>query len=73
MEKNILYSNNCVKCKILKEILDKNKIDYELETDEDKMKSLGFDFMPVLKYEGDLYSFKEALDLLSGGSSDVSR
>lgn len=65
--KNILYSNNCVKCKILKELLDKHNIEYEIETDENKMRALGFDTMPMLYYNDELLSFKEALDTLSGG------
>lgn len=61
-----LYSNNCPKCKILKEKLDAKRIEYELKTDVDEMISLGFTFVPVLEVSGKYLNFAEALKYIGG-------
>lgn len=61
-----LYSNNCPKCKILKEKLDAKHIEYELKTDVDEMISLGFTFVPVLEVSGKYLNFAEALKYIGG-------
>lgn len=61
-----LYSNNCPKCKILKEKLDAKHIEYELKTDVNEMISLGFTFVPVLEVSGKYLNFAEALKYIGG-------
>lgn len=50
----VLYSNNCPKCKIIKDKLDTKKIKYTLVDDEKILLEKGFDFMPVLEVDGQL-------------------
>jgi len=57
-----LYSNNCPKCKILKKELDSRNINYELISDIDEMKSKYVISLPTLELNGNLLTFKEALD-----------
>ena len=39
MDKIILYSNNCPRCKILKKKLDDNKINYEIIDNVDRQRT----------------------------------
>lgn len=69
MEENvILYSNHCVKCNILKELLDKNKVKYSIEDNIEKLKNLGFTHMPMLGVDGKYLNYKDAYNYLSGGN-----
>lgn len=69
MEENvILYSNHCVKCNILKELLDKSGVRYTIEDNIDKLKNLGFTHMPMLGVNGKCLNYKDAHNYLSGGS-----
>jgi glutaredoxin-related protein len=61
MNKIILYSNNCPKCKILKEKLKDNHIDFTEENNEIIMLSKGFVDVPVLEVDDTRYSFGEAV------------
>lgn len=56
----ILYSTNCPKCRVLEAKLNLKGIDYEINTDIEKMKSLGIMSVPVLEVDGQLLQFKEA-------------
>ena len=59
----VLYSNHCPLCDNLKELLDKNNIDYELVDDVNKMSSLGINRTPMLQVEdGTLMKYKDALN-----------
>lgn len=69
MNNVILYSNHCVKCDILKEILDNKNIKYIIEDNIEKLKELNFTHMPMLKMDGRILNFKEAFNYLSGGNS----
>lgn len=60
MERIILYSNNCPKCKILKSKLDSKSIEYELIQDVNSMIEKGFDEVPVLEVNGETMKFKDA-------------
>lgn len=59
-----LYSNNCPRCKILKEKLDSKHLSYDVCSDVDKMISLGFTHTPVLEVEGKFLNFSESLKYL---------
>lgn len=62
MDKVILYSNNCPRCKILKRKLDDNKINYEIIDDVDTMIDKGLNTVPVLEINGKMLDFKEAVE-----------
>lgn len=62
MNKIILYSNNCPRCKILKRKLDDNKINYEIIDDVDTMIDKGLSTVPVLEINGRMLDFKEAVE-----------
>ena len=62
MDKIILYSNNCPRCKILKKKLDDNKINYEIIDNVDAMIEKGLSTVPVLEINGRMLDFKEAVE-----------
>ena len=62
MDKIILYSNNCPRCKILKRKLDDNKINYEVVDNVDIMIDKGLSTVPVLEINGRMLDFKEAVE-----------
>ena len=62
MDKIILYSNNCPRCKILKKKLDDNKINYEIIDDVDTMIDKGLSTVPALDINGRMLDFKEAVE-----------
>lgn len=61
-EKIVIFTvDNCPKCKILKEKMNKAEILYEENNDISEVLSLGFLSAPILKVEEDYLSFKEAV------------
>lgn len=62
MDKIILYSNNCPRCKILKKKLDDNKINYEVVDNVDIMIDKGLSTVPVLEVNNKILNFKEAVE-----------
>lgn len=65
-DKVILYEHGCPKCKILKMKLDKSGIMYETVNDVEVMKAKGFTEAPKLEVNGEIMSFKEAVEWLRG-------
>lgn len=63
--KAILYSTGCPKCKILISKLDFKKVDYEIESDIDKMLKLGMVSVPYLQVGDKIMDFKESVDYLN--------
>ena len=61
MDKCILYSTGCPKCKVLKSKLDDKKIDYIVIDDIDEIMSKGIDSVPVLEVNGEMMNFKESM------------
>jgi len=57
----ILYSNNCPKCKILKQKLDQKQIIYEKCNDMDIMIEKGFQSVPILEVDGKVMNYNEAI------------
>lgn len=57
------YSNNCPKCKILKNILDEKAIEYEYITDENIYTHIannnGIESMPFAEINGEIYNTKK--------------
>jgi len=64
MNNIILYSNNCPKCKILKDRLDQKGLSYSICSDEELMISKGFRTMPMLEVDGNVYMYFEAIKYL---------
>lgn len=58
----ILYSTGCPKCKILKKKLAEKNIDYTENQNVEEMVALGIDQVPVLKINGAVMKFKEAIE-----------
>lgn len=57
----ILYSTNCPKCRILEQKLNSKNITFTINNDVDEMEKLGIMSAPVLKIDGELYNFGEAI------------
>lgn len=57
----ILYSNNCPRCKVLKQKLDAKTVDYTEENSVEKMLAMGIEQTPVLSVNGSLLSYNEAI------------
>lgn len=64
MSKNILYTLDCPKCKVLKKKLDDKGITYEINTDVEEMKELGIEAVPMFMYNKDLLDFSQTLNLI---------
>ena len=58
----ILYTTHCPKCNILKTKLDEKNISYQIVDDIEILKTLGFNFFPILKINNEYYEFKAAVD-----------
>ncbi len=57
----ILYSQDgCMKCEQLKMLLDKNNIEYTVNTSVEEMLALGFDRTPMLSVDGKHMCLEEA-------------
>ena len=66
MEKVILYTTHCPRCKVLADKLSEKHITYEEFTDKQKMLEMGMDMMPVLQVGKRRYNFKEAIQFVNG-------
>lgn len=60
--KVILYSTGCPVCRMLKAALDNKHIVYEVESDEQKMKDMGFTSVPMLEVDGVIMDAQWALN-----------
>ena len=65
MDKCILYSTGCPKCKVLKSKLDGKNIDYIIVDDIDEIMSKGIETVPVLEINGEMMNFKSAVDYVN--------
>lgn len=66
MNKVILWSTHCPRCKVLEFKLKQKDIDYEINTDVETMLSKGFQEAPKLEVNGTIYDFKNAVEWLKG-------
>lgn len=57
----ILYSTHCPMCRVLEAKLKKANIKYEEVNDIEIMAAKGFDTVPILDVDGNIYTFKEAI------------
>lgn len=60
----ILYSTGCPQCNILKEMLQKKNVIFQIEDNVEKMKELGFSSLPMLSVDNKILNFKEAFNFL---------
>lgn len=58
----VLYTVGCSKCKVLSMKLDNKKIPYDVCTDIEIMKSMGFIQAPMLEVDGKIMNFTEAVE-----------
>lgn len=57
-----LYStDSCSRCGVLKQILDREGIDYEVNSDIKEMRKMGIRSIPVVSHKGTLYTFDETI------------
>lgn len=61
-----LYSNDCPRCRVLKKKLDAKKVEYSIESSQDKMAELGLTVLPALAMSGDdsgtvMMTFEQAI------------
>lgn len=62
MENIVLYSNGCPKCRTLEQLLNKEHIEYVVDSDINHMIKHGIQAVPVLQIgDGKLLSFDEAI------------
>lgn len=61
MDQIILYSTGCPKCKVLEARLRSKGIDFIHNDNVDEMMKKGFTSVPMLEVNGNVLSFKEAL------------
>ena len=62
-----LYSSGCPQCILLEKMLEKNNIDYAIESDEDVFAEHGFMSMPMLEVDGQMMNMKEAMMWIKNG------
>ena len=61
----ILYTTNCPRCKVLEAKLNAKNISYDICSDVNVMEEKGFMEAPMLEINGVVYSFNDALKLVS--------
>ena len=64
--KVVLYTTGCPMCTLVKSKLDEAGIPYEIETDQNKMLSLGFRSVPILQVEDQMLKSAEAIKWIEG-------
>lgn len=57
----ILYSTGCPKCEVLKRKLGDKGISYIENNNVDEMLAMGIETVPVLKVDGELLSYTQAI------------
>lgn len=57
-----MFSTNCPKCKVLEKKLKSKNIEFEIETNIDRMFELDIAQVPVLMIDNKLYKFNEAIE-----------
>lgn len=67
MNKMVLYTTGCPKCRILEKKLNDKKVTYDVCDDIDKMRSIGIMSVPLLEVEeGKRLSFYDAIKYVNG-------
>ena len=66
----VLYSTGCPQCNVLKKKLDDAGVKYVLETDTTIIEKKGFMAAPVLEVDGEMMTFKPAIDWVKQRAED---
>lgn len=64
MNNVILFSNDCPRCKILKEKMINKNIEFEVSDNFDELIEHGLQTTPVLKVNNEYYQFGDAVKLI---------
>ena len=62
MKEVVMYSTGCPKCNVLKSKLDEKGVQFVVNSSTDEMVKLGITQVPMLKVDGELFGFKEAVE-----------
>jgi glutaredoxin len=62
LNKIILYTTHCPKCKILTEKLDSKNITYEICSDVKTMVAKGFRSAPILEVDNEVFTYLDAIN-----------
>ena len=63
----VLYSNDCPRCRILKQKLKEKSCRFKEENSVDKMLALGINEVPVLNVAGAMLNYAQAMKWICGG------
>ena len=61
MNEIVLYSTGCPKCTVLEKKLTDKGVSYAINRDVDEMINIGIESIPVLKVNGELLNFADAI------------
>ena len=68
MSKIILYTQKCCpQCKVLEDLLDKHKVQYEKNTDLEEMSRRNITHTPMMDVDGELVSMATAIKMINEG------
>lgn len=63
----ILYTVDCPKCKVLEKKLNNANISFEVCKDTKIMAERNISKLPMLEVDGEMLTFKEAVDMINKG------
>lgn len=63
----ILYTVDCPKCKVLEKKLNNANISFEVCKDTKLMAERNISKLPILEVDGEMLTFKEAVDMINKG------
>lgn len=63
----ILYTVDCPKCKVLEKKLNNANISFEVCKDTKLMAERNISKLPMLEIDGEMLTFKEAVDMINKG------
>lgn len=63
----ILYTVDCPKCKVLEKKLNNANISFEICKDTKLMAERNISKLPMLEVDGEMLTFKEAVDMINKG------
>ena len=63
----ILYTVDCHKCKVLEKKLNNANISFEVCKDTKLMAERNISKLPMLEVDGEMLTFKEAVDMINKG------
>lgn len=66
MEKIILYSTGCPRCKVLESKLNTKGVVYDIVSDIEEIEKTGFTEIPLLKHGDSIMDFRTAVNWVNG-------